>query len=561
MKSDITRDTFAAGKHFSRVIRQQGRVDLDADSNEQTSILLHYLRTLALDLIGPYAAPVLAAGFRLSKDANDSLSISAGRYYVDGILVENETPVLYTDQPYTHLADDDAFKKALISKLNALYWVYLDVWEQHVTSIEDDSIREKALGGPDTCSRAQVMWQVRALDVGDTARADITNKRREFLTNKLTTLETQLSTATSNLTKAKLQQEIDKVNNQLAILDKPEPQDLSTGCAFPLDYLLPVSDASMGARVDPGAKIVDACVMSPDSKFTGSENQLYRVEVHRGGVVGDATIKWSRDNGSRAIAWTNSVGFDLEVANARDFAAGNWVELSDEVSELRGLPGVLARLTKVEGATLSVDPESVGGDPNAIHWNEDLINPKVRRWDHFETEDTDLQDDGSILIQETPIGTPDDAATWMDLEDGIQIQFAAGGEYRTGDYWLIPARVATGNIEWPAPESDTIASFTAQLAPNGVVHHYAPLGFVDWPNGAIRIESCNCEFEPLSSCFASGSIAVGASLLRNGQILFRQDRQRTTATAARRPTRVTTTTERTASKATTKRSTKKGGGT
>ena len=557
MKSDITRDTFVAGKHFSRVIRQQGRVDLDADTNEQTSILLHYLRTLALDLIGPYAAPVMAAGFRLSKDANDSLSISAGRYYVDGYLVENDTSCLYTEQPYNPLTNDDPFAKALVDKLEALYWVYLDVWERHITAIEDDSIREKALGGPDTCSRAQVTWQVRALDVGDTARTNMRNKRREWLTNKLKTLQTQLSSASSNMTKAKLQQEIDKVNNQLAILDKPEPQDFASGCPYPLDYLLPVSDASMGARVDPGAQIVDACVMSPDSKFTGRANQLYRVEVHRGGLAGEATIKWSRDNGSQAAAWTNSVGFDLEVANARDFVAGNWVELSDDVSELRGLPGVLARLTKVEGATLSVDPDSVGGDPNAVHWNDDLINPKVRRWDHFETEDTVLEDDGSILIKETPIGTPDDTAAWMDLEDGIQIQFAAGGEYRSGDYWLIPARVATGNIEWPAPDSDSIATFTTLLEPNGVVHHYAPLGFVEWPNGALHIESCNCEFEPLSSCFSSGSVAVAASLLRNGQLLFREDRLRA-ATAPARRVRATTTTDRTTTKTATRRSTKKG---
>jgi hypothetical protein len=555
MKSDITRDTFVAGKHFSRVIRQQGRVDLDADTNEQTSILLHYLRTLALDLIGPYAAPVMAAGFRLSKDANDSLSISAGRYYVDGYLVENEVSCLYTEQP-NPLPINDPFAKALVDKLKALYWVYLDVWERHITAIEDDSIREKALGGPDTCSRAQVAWQVRALDVGDTERTNMRNKRREWLTNKLKTLQTQLSKASSNLTKAKLQQEIDKVNAQLAILDKPEPQDFASGCPYPLDFLLPVSDASMGARVDPGAKIVDACVMSPDSKFTGRENQLYRVEVHRGGLAGEATIKWSRNNGSQAAAWTNSVGFDLEVANARDFVAGNWVELSDDTSDLRGLPGVLARLTKVEGATLSVDPDSVGGDPNAIHWNDDLINPKVRRWDHFETEDTLLQDDGSILIKETPIGTPDDTAAWMDLEDGIQIQFAAGGEYRSGDYWLIPARVATGNIEWPAPDSDTIATFTTLLEPNGVVHHYAPLGFVDWPNGALHIESCNCEFEPLSSCFSSGSVAVAASLLRNGQLLFREDRLRAASAPARR---ARTTTDRTASKTATRRPTKKGG--
>jgi Family of unknown function (DUF6519) len=156
MKSDITRDTFVAGKHFSRVIRQQGRVDVDADGNEQTSILLHYLRTLALDLIGPYAAPAMAAGFRLGKDSNERLSISAGRYYVDGILVENDASCLYTEQPYNLLPYDDPLAKAIKDKTGARYWVYLDVWERHITSIEDDSIREKALGGPDTRTRAMV---------------------------------------------------------------------------------------------------------------------------------------------------------------------------------------------------------------------------------------------------------------------------------------------------------------------------------------------------------------------------------------------------------------------
>jgi hypothetical protein len=40
-----------------------------------------------------------------------------------------------------------------------------------------------------------------------------------------------------------------------------------------------------------------------------------------------------------------------------------------------------------------------------------------------------------------------DKIVWLDLEDGVQIQFSDGGEYLTGDYWLIPARVATGGDE------------------------------------------------------------------------------------------------------------------
>lgn len=520
MKSDITRDTFSAAKHFSRVISQQGRVTLDADSNEQTSILLHYLRTLALDLIGPYAAPVMSGGFRLSKDPSDPkqlLWITAGRYYVHGILVENERSCLYTEQPHP-LTTDDAFTRAITDKRDARYWVYLDVWERHVTAIEDDSIREKALGGPDTCTRAKVVWQVRALDLNAQAQQASRNQRRQWLEGKRNKLQ-ELAKAKAGLESARIKRQIAKVEGQIKLLDR----DL-TSCDAPLDQLLPRSDASMGARVNPGPRIVDACVTSPASRYRGAENQLYRVEIHRGGLAPEATFKWSRDNGSVATAWLGSSGYDLEAANTGGFSAGNWVELVDDVAELRGTPGRLVRLSKVEGGTLSVDPGGVATS-DALNWDAASENPKVRRWDHFATEDTALQVDGSILIQETPVGSSDEAAKWMDLEDGIQVQFAEGGEYRTGDYWLIPARVATGNIEWPEPESDALGTLTAQVAPRGVIHHFAPLGFVSWGGERLEINSCYCEFEPLSSCFTRGSIAIGAHLLRltNEEIMLPQD--------------------------------------
>ena len=40
MKADLTRDTFHPLKHYARVLTQQGRVQLDADMNEQAAILL-----------------------------------------------------------------------------------------------------------------------------------------------------------------------------------------------------------------------------------------------------------------------------------------------------------------------------------------------------------------------------------------------------------------------------------------------------------------------------------------------------------------------------------------
>ena len=130
MKGDFTRDTFNPLKHFSRVLQQQGRVQLDADWNEQNAILLHYLRALAADLIGPFGGTEQAFGIfnavidlksnqtpkpgelglteqeiqRLSdtnvlaKDhtvPDGDFLIGIGRYYVDGLMCENEAYVFF----------------------------------------------------------------------------------------------------------------------------------------------------------------------------------------------------------------------------------------------------------------------------------------------------------------------------------------------------------------------------------------------------------------------------------------------------------------------------------
>src|SRR5437762_10311776 len=92
-RGDFTRDTFNPLKHFRRVLIQQGRVQLDADWNEQGAILLHYLQSLAADLIGQHGGSSDGAAFKINainsalNVAND-FQICAGNYYVDGILCE-----------------------------------------------------------------------------------------------------------------------------------------------------------------------------------------------------------------------------------------------------------------------------------------------------------------------------------------------------------------------------------------------------------------------------------------------------------------------------------------
>jgi len=513
MKGDFTRDTFQPAKHFCRVLMQQGRVTVDADHNEQTAIDLHNLRATARDVIGPYAAPAGPdGGFVLAADASGVFTIGKGRYYVDGILAENDTDnCTYRSQPDYPVPADDALLAAMAGNANAdasfSFWIYLDVWERHITAIEDDSIREKALDGPDTCTRAKVTWQVKALPLTADLAQKLAVAERTVTTqiNNLWTQKAQLekqfqaAAATDTTTQINVLKQLQPVDDQLARLTRlsllPVHETL-------LSELVRISNASLAARVDPGAKTEDVCVTPPDSKYRGAENQLYRVEIHRGGLAGEATFKWSRDNGSVATAWLGSQGSDLQVASARGFAAGNWVELTDDTAELLGKPGTLVQLVKVDGDTLSVDPASplppLSNFPT---------NSKVRRWDQVATDAISLADDNAVPIQESPAGATPEQIVWIDLEDGVQVQFSAGGTYRTGDFWLIPARVTTGNVEWP--QADDLNP--QPLPPRGIEHHYALLGVIARAAQAVGVENLRCEFGPLFFCVTPSGLQPGAN--------------------------------------------------
>jgi hypothetical protein len=129
----------------------------------------------------------------------------------------------------------------------------------------------------------------------------------------------------------------------------------------------------------------------------------------------------------------------------------------------------------------------------------------LRRWDYQEGDPADgglqLGSDNAALVVESTGGA------WLSLEDGVQIQFQPPdspqhpNRYRTGDYWLIPARTATGDVEWPREvEKDSQGnSVTVPIAkpPDGIDHHYAPLGIVTVdPKGEMKTSDCRKRFSP-----------------------------------------------------------------
>jgi hypothetical protein len=451
MKGDFTRNTFDPAKQFTRVLMQQGRVQLDADWNEQGAILLHYIQAFAADLIGPYAGPQANLGFGISLVTSDDgtitdLQIGNGRYYVDGRLCENPIPATYFEQA------NYPFDKTKDRLPGLPFLVYLDVWERLITAVEDDTIREVALGEADTAVRAQVVWQVKV------------------------TSETADGTD---------------------IPDNPEEggwrawveQQWEGGWQ---NQWQPRNRGQLKARAkDAGARSDEACITPPDARYRGAENQLYRVEIHDGGTAaGGATWKWSRDNGSvifpirrldGKVAKVEGLGGDGRAG----LQPGDWVEVMDDRYVLRGEPGSLLTVQAVDPMAMTV---TLSGAPGVAYDGKSTTHPLLRRWDSR----------GPIKIEEGK-ATP--------LEDGIEIEFQAlknateKHTYRTGDYWLIPARTATGDLEWPGPAGEP-----ESLPPHGVEHHYAPLAIISngIPQDCRRMFEYLGQLEDLTAPIAPG---------------------------------------------------------
>ncbi|MCI0346826.1 MAG: DUF6519 domain-containing protein, partial [Chloroflexi bacterium] len=271
-----------------------------------------------------------------------------------------------------------------------------------------ERLLEPALGGPDTATRIQTAWQVKAL-AG--VKAD----------------------ACSNL----------------------PPQ-------------LAASTARMTAMATAAPPAPTPCVIQPAGGYTGLENRLYRVEVHKAGTLGGpnpATFVWSRDNASlmasvesiKAVAGGSIITVE---STGRDtwmrFEVSQQIELLDDDVELAmretGEGGGIARITNVNHASREITINQNFASfvvTRARH-------PRIRRWD------TEAPADQA----ERPVTN----GTQIALEEGIKISFGDGtvaddgDTLHAGDYWVFAARTANGEI-------DVVNSAPSR----GNLHHFMPL--------------------------------------------------------------------------------------
>lgn len=402
MKGDFSRIRFNPANQYTSVLKQQGRVDLDADANEQCFIDNSLRDRINSDVIGPYGGPEDNAGFAIQISANDIL-IGPGRYYVDGLLVENPATVSYDNQPW--LIDPSSNTSDLLAQLlnggqqGSLTFV-LEVWQRMVTALDDSCLLEPALGQADTTTRLQTVWRV-----------------------------------------------IGTYNSAAAAAATPPDnaiKQLSPCCQAMYSSRLSIHiPGRMGAGLQQGGS---GCGCQPIAAagYQGLENQLYRVEIHQGGNINTATFKWSRENASVVTA-VNTIGVKSPIITVAGlgpdanlgFQPGQWVELSDDsyqFGDLPNQPGLLFNIVSTNPAGLQVTLD------NPVYGIDTRLNPRMRRWD----QPKDAGNNAGIPLSATPIT----------LENGIQVWFSSDGTFQAGDYWTIPARTANGEIDWPPCESD-----------------------------------------------------------------------------------------------------------
>jgi hypothetical protein len=391
MSGDQTRFTHQPRKRYSGVLMQQGRVQLDADWNEGVESAARRWELQAIDTFGGSAVPqTTATAFELTALAGPppDLAIGVGRFYVDGLLAEvlPDEAFTYLHQPF--LPEPEPF--ADVDGPNGI--AYLDVWKREVTYVEDPEILDVALGGPDTATRVQIVWQVKLHGTGQTVAT----------------------------------------------------------CGTDLNALFPPSGGRLSSRVIAPPPDDNPCIISPSGGFRGLENRLYRIEIHTPGDAATARFKWSRDNGSIvstvggiAVSGTQTT---LTVARiGRDevlrFRANDWVEVLDDHRELMGLPGVMARVVAPPdeaNLTIRLDRALPLAGPGGFATNPDELaarHTRVKRWDQS------LGVDANGLLPIT--------GGWQPIEEGVEVQLTlpGGGTFHAADYWVFAARTATGTVE------------------------------------------------------------------------------------------------------------------
>jgi hypothetical protein len=440
MKGDFSRFTYRPNANYIGVWKQQGRVDLDSDWNEQAGIWSERFRQLNCDILGPFAIPVSPNAF--TDDNSRALAISNFTSGPGGVLDFAVTRGLAYVGGYPVIFDKDLSFRAQPDYPEPVFpdeegdvIAYIEVWEKSVSYVDDDAIREPALGGPDTCLRAKLVAQIRILPAKDASNT----------ADAVACLDRYFSTGNVTLTL-----QIDESAHQI-----------------PLTF----GEIDMGGGLIPG-------------------NLHYRLEWHRGvdseGGQSEG-LRWSDDNCAvvarilKIISRTILLVDEPEPITGESFKPEDWVEIANRVTELHCQGAQIARIESLDstdgGLLVKLDSEihpilarmKNGGQGGAGV----SLAPRLRRWSGYISP---------LALKNV-----------HDLGRGVKAVFHSSGRrniFEPGDYWTFAIRDRAYNKLY-AP---------LKALPVGIKRYRFPLAIIKRkgkePTGEII--DCRRFFKPLA---------------------------------------------------------------
>ncbi|HET6613086.1 MAG TPA: DUF6519 domain-containing protein [Kofleriaceae bacterium] len=459
---DISRSAFYPAKRFRGVRMQQGRVLTDDDWNSGDDIAADDIRQTRLHVIGAAGSP--DSGFQISDAIVDAggidFELAAGTYYVSGHRVTLAEAMHYAAQP--DWLDQPPSEPPAPTGARTDF-VYLEVWEQPVTAIEDEELFEKALGGPDTTTRRRLMARVRVLAGVDADDCQVA---------------------------------WDELAENLAGADAGS---LDESGELKNDLLLQVTYGEGG---DPS----DLCTPQVTAGYLGAENQAIRVQLMDGNLV------WGLDDAAPPYRATIDAAGETITFLTQPKDAVHW-PLAGQTLEILRPAAVLANgevLAAVKGhvTTLasSYDPTTAQVTLNDPHPDggelAGLDHVYVRMW----RRGTDVA---------SPATTPVVPGTAMVLGNtGITVT-VTGDDLAADAFWVIAVRPETPDQVVPWALEDGRAA-------NGIKRFFAPLGMLWWTalaGGAseAEIEDCRPPFAPLTAQRGCCRYTVGDGTTSHGQ--------------------------------------------
>ena len=538
MTGDFSRNSQDPTKSYTGVLMQQGRVQVDADWNEQLALAQHRTDIETVDVIGPCGTPMGEDGFGISlTPANDDFFIHPGRYYVGGLLCEINPEWVAVTLTVTGTKGTATLSSSWLDgrPIMQFDWVEID------SPAGSTFARVAGVPQPKTNKTSEpVELSLDLIKTGFPApkatrlRRALTYTTQPFYPSP--DLAPGMSSPPLEAPGAGLLLEsgdyvvyLEAWQRSVNALEDPHIREVALDGPDTAERLqtvwqvriLPVTSAlgtnlcqahlsewksliadntttaQMNAQTAPPPPNINKCLLPPSAGFQGLQNQLYRIEILHGGSQAEATYIWSRDNGmvETSIVSVNATTPNLVTVNSlgtddlHSFAINDWVEIVDRDDELSGTPRFLAQIVAPAPDPVSKQITLSASVPQP--YLDGINNPPLPTTNFYRLKRWDMS--GTAVTADGIRITPN---TWMPIEEGVQVQFG-DGHCAPRAWWLIPARTTTADIEWPpfqVPNTEPIPQ-----PPSGVDRHFCRIASIVVEEGSWDFGDCRHFFPPLTA--------------------------------------------------------------